>query len=614
MFESIQKRAPIALLFLFLFLILGSLYYIALGRSLQFGALLFNYCLFLFLGTLYYILKGNQSNGAQNSKHHPTWYSPVLGQILRISFFLVLSCTSIVLLASWYTKPFVYYFLIAMATAIVGILIVAERDDRKKTYATLFLQIIPLAVVVRASSMLINTGLVGADQPDHLYWVSQITTGGHLLPDAFHYYYYPFYHLDQAVGGLIFGLSINSFNIVNLVEGVIAVLVAYLIGKQLFRTDKAGLMCSLLFAIASSSLYEVFSNQSKIGATTLLLLCVYLLLKIIDSRDRKTLALFWIVAFFVFFWYPEVSLVLLFILLAKMASDIYSKKKLGLDTAFTLYAIAFVGYLAFVHTGLYVELLSDIFIPTTETVVSVGALSAAASSVFFVQLSLNYLMISVPLFFVAYAGLRWFSKRDAVGIFVVFAIISTHLVSVIGAASGSGNIGPARLIFYANMLVILVMGGTMVGLFHFDSKRSFAVLAAFLFVLSFFSVSSYLVGDANSVFDNAIPVQTTFATTSLSASFNFLNATPKGSTITSDHDSMSKLENYNGTLSAFKPDLTYEEFPELNSSVYVVLNQPNFVRAGWPNNAQGNAIIKYVTSANELYDNGDVSVYRYSLT
>lgn len=273
-----------------------------------------------------------------------------------------------------------------MATAIVGILIVAERDDRKKTYATLFLQIIPLAVVVRASSMLINTGLVGADQPDHLYWVSQITTGGHLLPDAFHYYYYPFYHLDQAVGGLIFGLSINSFNIVNLVEGVIAVLVAYLIGKQLFRTDKAGLMCSLLFAIASSSLYEVFSNQSKIGATTLLLLCVYLLLKIIDSRDRKTLALFWIVAFFVFFWYPEVSLVLLFILLAKMASDIYSKKKLGLDTAFTLYAIAFVGYLAFVHTGLYVELLSDIFIPTTETVVSVGALSAAASSVFFVQL------------------------------------------------------------------------------------------------------------------------------------------------------------------------------------------------------------------------------------
>jgi len=110
-----------------------------------------------------------------------------------------------------------------------------------------------------------------------------------------------------------------------------------------------------------------------------------------------------------------------------------------------------------------------------------------------------------------------------------------------------------------------------------------------LLVFSFFSVSSYLIGDGNNVFNNKIPVQTTYTTESNLVSYKFLNKTPYHSTIVSNCETI-----------------------RYTDEGYFVINQPNLERKNWKDSSWGKEVIKNIRNTDLFYNNGDISIYKFN--
>ncbi|MBA7620189.1 hypothetical protein ES703_27534 [subsurface metagenome] len=564
---------------------------------------IFGYSLFFALGILYFLLKKN--GGEVRPNNFSIFHSYRSNRILQISFYIVAILILIVLNKSLYIKPFLYYLLISIATVIIGFQIISKQEsDKKQIYAILFLQIIPLAIIIRGSSFLINPYLIGPDVPWHFHFIQKIIENGYLDPSAYYYYYYPSYHLTQSMSGVILGFSESSFNLINLSISVVSIIIAYLIGKELFNNGKVGLMCSLLLTIATTHIFLVNYNTSKIGGATLLSLCLLLLIKICKSRNLKTNALFWTSIVPLFFWHPEISFALLILLGANFLVYIFMRKKLELNLAFTtLYLIAYIAYPMYVSTRLFtviVQSTTAIVQSTTAIVQSTSIEKAEYTLVqsfagqtitmgFLFQSFMAYLGITLLTFFVSYIGLKWLNKLNEVNLFILSYLIVLHILPFITISSGHLKVISERTFVYISLLLIYIAAGSIFEIFKFKSKSSVVIFLMILLVFSFFSVSSYLIGDGNNVFNNKIPVQTTYTTESNLVSYKFLNKTPYHSTIVSNCETI-----------------------RYTDEGYFVINQPNLERKNWKDSSWGKEVIKNIRNTDLFYNNGDISIYKFN--
>ena len=95
--------------------------------------------------------------------------------MLLIFFYLIIIIIMIILKNSLYTKPYSYYVLITIATIVIGFQIVTKDwCEGKNVWMVLFLQILPLAAIIRGSSLLINPYLIGPDVPLALSFHSKV--------------------------------------------------------------------------------------------------------------------------------------------------------------------------------------------------------------------------------------------------------------------------------------------------------------------------------------------------------------------------------------------------------------------------------------------------------
>lgn len=595
--------------------------------------LIFGYSLFFALGILYFLLKKN--GGEVRANNFSIFHSYRSNRILQISFYIVAILILIVLNKSLYIKPFLYYLLISIATVIIGFQIISKQEsDKKQIYTILFLQIIPLAIIIRGSSFLINPYLIGPDVPWHFHFIQKIIENGYLDPSAFYYYYYPSYHLTESMSGVILGFSEGSFNLINLSISVVSIIIAYLIGKEVFNNGKVGLMFSLLLTIATMHIFLVNYNMSKIGGTTLLLLCLLLLIKIYKSCNLKTNALFWTSTVPVFFWHPEISLILIVLLGANFLVYIFMRKKLKLNLAFifTLYLIAYIVYPMYANTQLLTVIAQST--PTEKAEPALVQSSAGQAIIqaiiekaeptlvqsfadrtitmgFLFQSFMAYLGITLLTFFVSYIGLKWLNKLNEVNLFILSSLIVLHIPLFITISSGSLVAVSERVLPYISLLLILIAAGAIFEIFKFKSKSSVVIFLMILLVFSFFSVSSYLIGDGNNVFNNKIPVQTTYTTESNLVSYKFLNKTPYNSTIVSDHETIRYTSD---PIRGFYnlPERRIVCFPSIIDEGYFVINQPNLERKNWKDSSWGKEVIKNIRNTDLFYNNGDILIYKFN--
>lgn len=571
---------------------------------------IFAYSLFFTLGILYYLYENKIKKKKDELNDFSIFCSSRVDKILRISFYVVAILILIILNESLYIKPPLYYLLVSIAAVIIGLQIILKQEhDKNRDYTILFLQIIPLAIIIRGSSFLINPYLIGGpDVPWHFHSIQRIIEEGHLSLSTFHYYYYPSYHLTQSISGVILGFSKTTFDLINLTTSVVSIIIAYLIGKEVFKNTKASLMCSLLLSIATMHIFLVIYNASKIGGATLLLLCLLLLIKMHKTYNIRTVAPFWVSATALFFWHPEISLALMILLGGNFLTRVFIKRELELNTAFISYFVAFIGYLLYVHTSLFTSLVQSIFIEKQRPGLVQSFAGRTTTMGFLFQSFMAYLGITLPTFFVSYIGLKWLNRLNKVSLFIFSSLILLHMLPFIGITSGNFGLNPERILTYASILMTLIAAGAAFKIFKFENKSSVTLFSLVLFIFSFFSTSSYLIGDGNNVFNDEIPMATTFTTSSTLASYNFLNKTPEGSTIISDSDTIRYISN--PMRGFFKlPKRKIVRFPSIEKG-YFVINQPNLERLNWENSSWGEKVFESISNGNLLYNNGGLSIYK----
>lgn len=575
---------------------------------------LFGYSLFFVLGILYYYIyyfKNSVYLDELGNLNVNTINSNTICKIIHLNFYVVYLIILIVLSFSLYTKPLSYYLLVSVATVLLLILIFyTDTSIKTQEYFILFLQILPLAFLIRGSSFIINPYLIGPDVPWHFHQIQQIIEQGYLEKSAYHYYYYPSYHITQAIGGVLLGYSKDIFNLINLIQSTISILFAYLIGKEIFDNEKAGLICALLLSISSANIFLVILNTSKIGGATLFTVCFWLLLKINKFPSLKTAVPLWISAVPLFFWHPEVSFVLMVILSANFITQIFTAK-IEHKSLFILYLVGYIAYILYVHTTLFTSIVQSIFVEEQGTPGLISSYESRAINMeFLFQSFLAYLGITIPLFFVSYRGFKWISNLTKISLFILSSFMLLHFIPVIGIFGGNFGLNPERTLIYVSMITIFISSGALVEIFVLNNKAIKSLFIILFFIFSFFSVSAYFTGDGNTFLKDEISIQTIFTTKSNLASHQFLERTPEDSSLIGDYETLRYTgDPVRGFFGLSNPIRDLTEFSEQMRDSYIVLNKPNLIRLRWEKSTWKVKVSQKIRTESNIYNNGDISIF-----
>lgn len=580
-----------------------SIYNLSIGRLPTLFTLLFTYSAFAELGIIYYIL-----NHRKKSLPNNFFNFGISSKILHICFYIIIILTLLDLKDSLYIKSMLYYFLVAIATVIIGIQIIKGESNCN----ILFLNIIPLAMVIRGSSFIVNPYLIGLDTQWHYHFIEQIIKNGYLTESAGHYYYYPYYHIVQSISGVVLGFSKDSLNLINFFDSIISVIIIYLIGRNVFVSDRAGIICSLLLTISTTSIFLVVFNTSKIGGTTLFLLCIYTLITIYNNLDKKIEIIFWLSAAAVFLWHPEISFALLVILGADLIIHTLIKGKFIVGSRFMIYIMSYITYLIFVNMGLFSEIVGNIFIDRQQSPGLIQLFTGDINIEFLFQLSMSYIGITLPVFFASYTALKWLDNVDKITflsnvvyqnghkiyLFLLLSIMSLHILPFIGIISGNFGLNPERTLVYVSTILIIISSGAIFDIFNLTNKTGSILLIVTLFILSFFSVSSYIIEDGNKVLNDRIPIQLILTTESNLVSYKFLNKTQEKSVIIGDSGTMSLSR---GSFPL--PNRTVEYLSSLYKDAYIVVNRPNLKMLGISNLLREEVFDRYLFNWKDIPGN-----------
>jgi hypothetical protein len=277
-----------------------------------------------------------------------------------------------------------------------------------------------------------------------------------------------------------------------------------------------------------------------------------------------------------------------------------------LSSGLVLYVIAYIFYLLFVHTALGTSIVDLLFSEKTS-VTMIQIIEHAPDPFFYFQSTLAYLGITVMIFFVAFLSFQWAKNPDKLKIFLLLTLVLLHINPLIGVLFGKMGLGGDRMLITTSAVVTIIASGAIFRIFTSKKWQSIAVISIIFFGVAFFSVSSYLTGDDNDVFNDKIPRQTLYTTTSNLISFDILNRTPYQSRIYGD------LETLQYTMN---PIRGFYWLPERNMSInsiensdYIVINKPNLKRFKWEDSVQGMIFNNNRTFYTKLYNNGDITVF-----
>lgn len=569
------------------------------------SVLMFEYAFFFLTGILYFLKSNRPERIAQSSSSKNVIHDKILG----ILFFLIIVIVLYTLNFAVYIKPPSYYFLLSLASAAIGLQIIfGNETNNPRNMSILFLQIILLAIIIRLSSYIINPYLIGPDTIWHFRAIQELIITGYRVPWAYHYYYFPFYHLSQAISEICIGVSKDSFNLINLSISIVCIIIAYSISKNIFNSGKAGLLGSLLIAVSTYPIFLVTYNTSKIGGAALFLICLLLIIRNFRYNDHRNRILFWLSAVAAFFWHPEVFMAIAALVGGEFIIRLLLKRELKAFLAIAITSVAFLLYLKLFHTYLLADLIQGLLNRAAPMLIQNFG-THSVSEGFLIESLLAYLSISLPAFSFAYLGLTWLKVLNKIGVFIICTCILLHVIPLFSIVTGSFGLNPERLLTYISIILLLITAGVI--LEFFESKKRIH-LAVALFIFAFFSLSSYIIGDGNDILNDKIPHDSTRATMSTLCTYDFLAKSQEGSIIVTDKDTMRYIGNPfpPGGLFSLPNNQRMALLPSYLSEGYILINKPNLGRDNWKENFWITDFNDLSKSSNLMYNNENILIYK----
>lgn len=590
--DALIPKLPASALIFFLIVIFYSSSSLIRGFSPTLYMLTFSVAFFSFAGT-FYLYCNYKSDYSVN-------VFPNLNncdvRIFQIIYFVSVSLIFIILDNVYYVKPNEYYLLIGIATVSIALQIGLKNEISSKEAFIIFLQILVLATIIRGSSLFLSPFHIGVDNHKfHYIHILKIIQTGHLDRSAFHYFYYPCFHLMQSIAGLVIGFSIKIFKLINLCNSLVLIPVGYLIGSHVCD-KKSGLICALLFSLSTMNIFLVLYSNSKIGGAVLLFFALYILLKILSSSNVKYLFLFYICTLSLFLWHPEISAALLFVLFAYSLTNLFNYRQLKLDSLLLLYFIFHISYNMYVSTHLFQKIVQSIFFVDVshDSGLIQNFVGHSTGMVLMSQLFVAYLGISIPFFFVMYSFFSWIKKNNRMNQFILLSFFAVCLIPVVGVFSNNMSLNPARLLTYICLISLIITSLSIFNVFSFKSKKSVLLFSTLIFIFSIFSVSSYLAADGSEVYNDKIPVGVIFTTRSNVAANEFINYNlPDDSTIAIDPTTICVSRIHKNTVG----------INEFNSSEYLLINNYYIKRLNVDLNKQ------FLPYSNRIYSNYFNTIY-----
>lgn len=570
--------------------------------------LLFSYLtLFIFGLLFFYNFDKSFSNQNYISELINSRYKIYLQTIFCMLFFLFAIAALISLDNRTYTKCLLYYILVSLAALFLGLQIILLKDAHMHFGKIILVQVLILGIIIRSSSFIINPFLLGADTYWHFNIIKYfIIPQGHLDLYAQHYYYFSSYHLSQTIGELIMGQGEYSFNLINISHSAVSILVCYLIGRSL-SGEKTGLICALIFSVATPMLTLLISNSSKIGGVTLALFCISLLIIIPNNHNfGRTITLI-ILAFSAITWHPELLFLIITLGFASILVFIYSSN-FRFNISAKLLIVMFIGFIIisiyYFYSHFNFSPVLNKELPQMITIIPFGEINIH----FLSQLLFAYVAVSFPVFFIPYYLSYKPNETSYCILILLISLIILHILPFLSIISSIFVLNPERTFTYIQIILLILMANSILNLFNTNKLSHLCSFMLIFSLFSFSSASSYLIGDGNDLFNDAIPKGTTYLSTSNLLVHDFLNKTPFEGIIYSDYETIRYISNpIRGIYNLENRKIAY--FPSYGKG-YLLLNSVSLGRLKWESTNWGQLIIES-NYKNTLYDNGIINVKLY---
>lgn len=432
-----------------------------------------------------------------------------------------------------YAKPIIYYIFVSIPLAIIGLQIIYGKEISKGGRERILLvQIFTLAFIIRVSTSLINPYLTGHDVYDISNWTNDIINNAQVqLPTWQHYLHYPLDLIGVALLRMITSLSLEaSTRITHLVPNILAVLIIFPIGKKMFNV-RIGLMCSLFLTVSSLHILGSNNNQPMLAGITFLLLSFYALVKHEDLGVKKASVIFWLSAIGVFFTHAVLSVVLAIVLAANyLAKKLFPLKKNMIRKKFApflSYLIGLMSYWMFIYVTFFEEITNILFLRNILSPLAQKT-GISVSSIFYVEISLNYLNVTMLAFFGVVGVLMWLLKPNAEKLVIILSIIFFNFLPLFAFFTGSFP-EPTRFLAFVTLLLVFPAAVGFVTLLRAINTKKIGMLFSLviLFLYSFTSVASYLTWDDSGLFTTEIPMAKNYVAESTLALEPFLKGIPK---------------------------------------------------------------------------------------
>jgi|GEM_PF-4936847 hypothetical protein len=602
-------------------LILGSLLFVTYivtkysGGTSTLSVFVIEYAIFGFIGILIFSIY--HARLIKNTLSSIDILSTSQIRIFDAMYIFFLSLSILSLRDAIYVKPLSYYVFISAAFVAIGLQILFTKRITKVIRTKILVEILILAALTRVSTPLINPYLTGWDAYWHYHRIGDLVTSGKLNPASGHYYYYPFFHIINTITSLFLSFDIPILLATNLLIGTFTVLLMYYIVNEL-SNSKIALIGALITAVSTLHIYR--STGLARPEVTFILFGILAIIKASRYGIYRSWIIFWLAAVAVFFVHPTATVALLAFLganfvLKNTAAYFKEKHYTFKITPFVSYFIGFVAYLEFVHYSLFVEIVKIIFIPDEEVVPLITVLPpetvAKMSWIYHFEAYISYIGISLILLLGVIGSLKWLLKYDLEKLTILLGIVFIYIIPVYSVLTNFFETQPSRFLVHGDILTIIPAAVGLTAIFALIKKNYLKILvaASFLFIFCFFSLTSYLTGDDNGIFNRELPFDQRHATQPVLAEYPFVNKIV-GSIYVDEVSSRYLFSGDRGIIQTNKKDIRMFSPGVADEKGFFIINLDKLDRGFIWKVKIDKAILNNFKETSKIYDNGEVVIFR----
>ena len=270
------------------------------------GALFLVFCL------IWLVIRNKASLRDLDSISH---YNAYLAFSILFVLFFTLSILSVHFRPDLYSRPMVYYVLVALAAGTISAEVLIAPRGKKFVFLPL-LQIIVLGLSMQLTEASIFSGLIGVDPwNDHLFVLALLNSGHVPLQSPTGYSYFPLFFIQNAATSLLTGLSYGNAAIIcgGAIQVILDVLFVYLLGSYLVNR-KVGALAAVLMVTANQFVIMGIWVIPNTVAATLALGLVYTLFRFTKDRSLQGLAIAALLGAGLILWHPLTSFATMLIL------------------------------------------------------------------------------------------------------------------------------------------------------------------------------------------------------------------------------------------------------------------------------------------------------------